>query len=225
MRRRFMPVRIACVILLINAATCGPIAAAGWTIGATEGTMLVAASRESSDDDAMLMELTSGRQRPLPRSAFSRRYSESDDAWYAGAASSVLVRVDGLQNVEFFDRKSLARRGGFSLRNLPGVDSPKFYGPVKPSPDGRYVLAYWKKSYKQTQPIITVFDRGGVVVVSGSPYAYDRFAHRAAFDWLPDGRYIYLAGTKIVAEHGGQRHGASCQSGPPGKRQFQGGVI
>lgn len=80
----------------------------------------------------------------------------------------------------------MRRVAGFALTSVPGVDQPRVYGPVKPSPDRRHLLMYWKKSYRKGKPDLVVIDRTGVVVESGSQLAYDRFAHRNAVAWLPD---------------------------------------
>jgi len=128
-------------------------------------------------------------------------HTEKVDEWYASAFSGStadLVRVDDLGNVVFFDRSTAETTGGFSIDSLPDTDLPDFYGPIRPSPDGRYLLTYFKANYRHDNPIVTVFDRSGNIVESGSQFSYDRFFHSSAVDWLPDGRYVYLAGPKIV---------------------------
>jgi Tol biopolymer transport system component len=168
---------------------------------ASEGVLLAKPSSLSADGDAALVQFGSGAAAALPKSDESKRGTGFSDQWTASGAANAnreLLRVDGLQNIEFFDRTTLARTGGFSVNSLPGVNQPQLWGPVKPSPDGRYVLAYWKQDFRQDKPALTVFDRNGTVIESGSKYVYDSSAQNSAFDWLPDGRYVYLAGTRIV---------------------------
>lgn len=181
-------------------ALAAALACASGNAATPEGLLLVRPSSISSEGDGSLVDLHSGRTRMLPRSAVAQRTSGYEDTWFVNSASTsngTLVRVDGRQRIEFFDRSGSTRTGGFSVNDLSGVNQPQLWGPVKPSPDGRYVLAYWKKDYRQEQPKLTVFDQTGRVVESGSKYRYDAQGHNEAFDWLPDGRYIYLAGNKI----------------------------
>ena len=179
-----------------------PVAAPPTTPGVqASGAVLLQASNADDYGDAVMLELESGEQRLLPRSDIATAHTEKVDAWYASTfpeSTADLVRVDDLGNVDFFDRDTGTRTGGFSIDSLAGTDLPEIYGPVKPSPDGRYLLTYFKANYRQDNPVITVFDRDGNVVESGSQFSYDRYDHRSALDWLPDGRYVYLAGPKIV---------------------------
>jgi hypothetical protein len=153
--------------------------------------------------DGNLLDLASGGLAALPRSATSQAHSEKVDNWYvsmAGTASDDLLRVDVSGNVDFFDRATLARTGGFSLTALPLVDQPSFWSDVKIAPDGQHVLAYWKQSYTQDEPVLAVFDRAGTVVQSVSPQGYDGFAYRNAFNWLPDGRFVFLANSTLYVD-------------------------
>jgi hypothetical protein len=177
----------ALALSLLHAAACA----------AASGTLLISKPVDPRAD-AWLVDIASGRETPLPRSALAQRRSERNDQWYGSAGSSALVRIDGMGNVDVFDRKTLSRTGGFSLDRLPGVDNPKLTGPLKPSPDGRYLLGYWRPNYRDDEPRLVVFDRSGRVVESGSPYRYERFFASNAFGWLPDGGYLYLAGDKLV---------------------------
>ena len=189
--RRSICVAVASIAPTVAAAPATP-----------SGTLLVYPG-DARPADAVLVQLPAGKRQALPQSRLSRAYSEKDDRWFANnspAASGELVRVDGNGNIDIFDRRSMTRVAGFALNSVPGADQPKVYGPVKPSPDGRYLLTYWKKSYRKGKPDLVVFDRTGGVVESGSQFTYDRFAHRNAVAWLPDGRYVYLAGERIVLQ-------------------------
>ena len=178
------------------------------------GSLLIKPSGDAREGDASLLDLASGQRRALPASEWSRKPRGGADRWSAN--SQVLVRVDGAQNVDVFERRSGRRVGGFSLERLPGVNQPQWWGPVKPSPDGRLLLAYWKKDYRQQQPELAVFERDGRVVETGSPYRYDTQGHNEAFDWLPDGDFVYLAGPKIVVRRiGSPSNGVAPLPLPP----------
>jgi len=167
-----------------------------------EGAMLTKAPRaQRSTGRTMRVDLRSGVGVVLPQSAYARNRSESPDIWSASTSYTSnleLVRVDRAYNVDIFDPSGKERVAGFSLRSLPGVHQPSLQGPVKPSPDGRYLLTYWKKTFRQRAAEIVVFDRTGRIVESGSPYKYERQGYMNSFDWLPDGSYVYLAGSRIV---------------------------
>ena len=154
-----------------------------------------------TDYDAAELSLASSVFAKLPRSDFSRANNAQPDSWTINNAigsHADFVRVDRVGNVDFFDRVTLARTGGFSLSDEPNSNSPRFWSDVKPSPDGRYILAYWKQDYHDENPMLAVFDRNGNVVQQGAPVDYDVTFYWNAFDWLPDGRYVFLAGPTLV---------------------------
>ncbi len=167
-----------------------------------------------------ITSLRSGAATALPdSSAYLVRRLKADN-WYASSAAGAagdLVRVDKDGNVDFFDRRSLARTGGFSLRRLANVNLPHFNGPVKPSPDGKHVLAYWKPRYTDDGEVLTVFDRTGNIVQSGSPVNYEASFYAEAFDWVDNKSYLYFAGDKVVlASLGDQAIRFNRLSLPPG---------
>jgi hypothetical protein len=151
--------------------------------------------------DAAELDLAADALSPLPKSAHSLSANAQPDAWSVSASAGStgdLVRVDTVGDVDFFDRKTLARTGGFSLSAIAGTTQPSFWSEVKVSPDGQHVLAYWKSDFHQDEPLLAVFDRSGNVVQQGSPVDYDVQSYWHAFDWLPDGRYVFLAGPTLV---------------------------
>ena len=173
------------------------------TAGYMQGTLIQDFHQTGLDFDDAYYGLANGTQTKLPRSPASLS-THLYDQWYAsGAAGSQgdLVRVDINDGVAFFDRHTLAQTsGGFSLAqtNLSITNQPHFWTSVKPSPDGKYLLAYWEPSDEDTAPSITVFDRSGNVVQTINPTSYDSSSYDNAFDWLPDGRYIFAAGQNFV---------------------------
>ncbi len=158
--------------------------------------------------DAAELDLAGDTLAPLPRSAHSQATNAQPDTWVANASAgttSDLARIDWNGNVDFFDRKTLARTGGFSLSAIAGTNRPSFWSEVKVSPDAQYILGYWKADYHQSDATLAVFDRNGNVVQQGSPVDYDVQSYWHAFDWLPDGRYVFLAGTTLVTATIGQQ--------------------
>jgi len=83
--------------------------------------------------DASLLDLAAGELAALPRSDTSLAHSADTDNWSSampGTASDDLVRVDTQGNVDIFDRRTMARTGGFSLATLPQVNLPAFASDV-----------------------------------------------------------------------------------------------
>ena len=170
------------------------------TAGYMQGTLIQDLYQTGLDFDEAYYDLAAGAQHDLPRSPQSVATGLYDQ-WYANqstGSTSDLVRVDHYDNVAFFDRHSLAQTGGFSLTNVANTNQPQFWGPVRPSPDGKYLLAYWIPNYQTQTLMLSVFDRQGNVIQSGSPIAYDTKSFYIAADWLPDGRYIFAAGPNFV---------------------------
>lgn len=152
------------------------------------------------------LNLQNGQAVELPKSELAGSYLNMRDYWYVGTSGrGDLVREDKNGKVSFHDRTSLAATaGGFDIARLAGTDQPALYGSTRLSPDGTYVLSYFKANYRSDQPALTVMDRQGAIIEAGSPLSYDRNEVRDAIDWLPDGRYVYLAGARIVIARPGQ---------------------
>ena len=149
-----------------------------------------------------IANLEDGAVRLLPRSR-TTTHSSGWDLW-SGTTTRELVRVSSGGDIEFFDRATLGRTGGFTLAGMPGTDRPAIFGAAMASPDGRHVLAYWKPDWHSREPEIAVFDRNGTVVQNGSPFKYDALRVRSAIAWLPDSRhYVYLTDDKIVVREVG----------------------
>jgi len=167
------------------------------------GKLLVESGRGRAFD-THLIELASGRSQILPRSPAGEAQS-SADVWRPGqpGGSGTLVRTDPIGNLAFFDGRSLREDGGIALQPLRerGLD-PKFRSAV-PSPDGRLLAGYWWPN-GDGKPRLFVITRGLKLIDNGSPLRYPSDGATQAIDWLPDGRYVYLAGdTLVVARPGG----------------------
>lgn len=183
-----------------------------------QGVLLGSPFMHAQSYDSAELALASGQLSGLPRSAWSSANRAEPDQWAVSAAtgsSADLVRQDWVGNIDFFDRKSLTRTGGFSIGNLPNTNQPKFYSIAKPSPDGQHVLAYWKADYRDDRPVLAVFDRAGNVVQQGVSIDYDPSFYWNAFDWLPDGRYLLLAGTTLAVGTVGNTTMTTIQVTPP----------
>jgi hypothetical protein len=187
-------VRAAAAALLAGAALLPAPAGA-----AAEGELLLQLGDSKPPNLAQLVDLRTGRRTPLPLSGPTREPLRrgAQDRWFADPLAGDLVRLDPAQHVDFFDRTTLARTGGFALAALPGVEQPAFFSDLKPSRDGRYVLAAWKRRYGQHDPELAVFDRMGRIVQE-LPVYRGNLLQRRAFDWLPDGRYVFLAGRQVA---------------------------
>ena len=181
-------------LALAAGACCGAPAVAG---PPASGSVLVGVAHRV-DAEWAIVDLRSGATRLLPRSRANPHQGGWDLWWASAPVAQTLLRVNSLGDVEFLDRDSLRPVGGFSLASLPGTRRPQFFGDVKLSPDGRYVLTYWKRDIRQEDPELVIFDRQGRIVESGSPLDYEPLPLLGAFDWLPDGRYLYLAGKRIA---------------------------
>jgi len=184
--------RMLAAALFVAATMSAPAAAL-----AAEGAMLLQLVGAKPPNLVQLVDLRSGRRTPLPLSAAAQAplARGAQDTWFADPLGGDLVRLDPAQHVDFFDRATLARTGGFALAALPGVDQPRFYSDLKPSRDGRYLLASWKRRYEQDDPALVVFDRAGHVV---QELPSGDFARRRAFDWLPNGQFVFIAGRQVA---------------------------
>ena len=166
-----------------------------------QGVLLGSPFMHATSYDSAELALASDQLSGLPRSAWSNANRAEPDQWAVSSAkgsTADLVRQDWVGDIDFFDRKTLTRTGGFSVGNLPNTNQPRFYSIAKPSPDGQHVLAYWKGDYRDDQPVLAVFDRAGNVIQQGVSIDYDASLYWNAFDWLPDGRYVFLAGTTLA---------------------------
>ncbi len=145
-----------------------------------------------------IADLDGGAVRLLPRSR-TTTHASGWDLWSGTSTTRELLRVSSGGDIEFFDRATLQRTGGFALASVARTDRPSIFGAAAASPDGQYVLAYWKPDWRLREPEIVVFDRKGNAVQNGSPFRYDALRMRSAIAWLPDSRhYVYLTDDKIV---------------------------
>ncbi|HEX7690395.1 MAG TPA: hypothetical protein VF453_21995 [Burkholderiaceae bacterium] len=166
-----------------------------------QGTLIGSPFSTGLSYDAATLDLATGAVAGLPRSDESLSTDGATDQWTANSAAastSDLVRVDRLGDVDFFDRVTHAHTGGFALSAIAGTYHPGLWSMLKPSPDGRYLLGYWKPDSTAQDATLAVFDRNGNVVQQGSPVDYDVASYLFAFDWMPDGRYVFLAGDNLV---------------------------
>jgi len=198
-RRRLPRGALAAAFFAVAALTCVVAMPAPAGTVAAEGAMLLQLIGAKPPNLTQLVDLHTGRRTPLPLSAASQAplARGAQDTWFADPLAGDLVRLDPALHVDFFDRATLARTGGFALTALPGVDQPRFYSDLKPSRDGRYLLAAWKRRYEQDDPALAVFDRAGRVVQE-LPAHGDDFVQRRAFDWLPNGQFVFLVGRQVV---------------------------
>jgi WD40-like Beta Propeller Repeat len=152
---------------------------------------------------ASLLDLGEGRSTALPTSAFARK---NWDHWAMPHNGREAVRMDAMDNIAIVDVASGRVVAGFALAQLRGTRDPELFAELQLSPDGRFLLGYWRPEHGEGDPRLVVFDRSGRVMLQDSPLRYERRAHAGAFTWMPDGRAFYLAGRNMVAIDRSGRH-------------------
>lgn len=191
-------------------AALSPLAAGS----ARQGQLVIA---PGGGRKAVRFDLRTGRDVELPRSRRASSYLGTTDHWYASATSGGLVRDDGAGGLSLHDVRTLAEVGAIDIGRLPNTDQPEVTGAVRASPDGRLLLGYWRANYRADAPRLFVIDPRVGVIESGSPLRYKASDYQSAADWLPDGRYVYLAGPRIVvARPGGGIESQAPLPLPPG---------
>lgn len=142
---------------------------------------------------AQVYDLGTGAAAVLPRSGAASYH----DRWEARAASPRLVRINDRHGPA---RVQVSHYGAAGTQSTgPDTLLRKDAAQVLPSPDGRYLLAYWKDdagAYPDERRI-TVFDRRSGAIVKRHAAATAYYAPYA-LDWLPDGRYVYLDGKRLM---------------------------
>jgi hypothetical protein len=166
--------------------------AATFAGGTLPGRLLVNARSGPSH----VFDLQTGRATALPRSSGTQ--DPDKDRWTA--ASSVALRwylnvgLSGLAPVTVFDVTNWRPRRQLAFPT-------EFRAPI-PSPDGRYLLAFWSfKGNGETaeDEKLTVFDAASGKPVKRSSQLDGVLLTGSPAAWLPDGRYVYLAGNKLYA--------------------------
>lgn len=151
-----------------------------------------------------LIDLASGKTQRMPRSELSLSQT-SADLWTSShpEGGGTLLRTDPLGNMAFMDARTMKVSAAIDLVPLRqhGLD-PEFRSAI-PSPDGKLLLGYWQPNY-EGKPRLYVIARELKLIENGSPLRYRTDEASFAVDWLPDGRYVYLAGESlVVAKPGG----------------------
>ncbi|WP_148661322.1 TolB family protein [Roseateles chitosanitabidus] len=142
-------------------------------------------------------DLRSGKLTPLPVSPLSRR--RGPDHWHGSAFTGAFVRTDPYGSLAFLEPRRFVQIGQADLSPFAGTgDRPRFSANVRVSPDGQFLLGYWWLRADSPRPRLFVKMLNGQAVDEDSPLDYDRDAYSEAVDWLPDGRYVYLAGDELV---------------------------
>lgn len=167
------------------------------------GKLLIEDGRQQAFETS-LVELSSGKTQRLPRSDIAKSRT-SADTWAAGhpSGNGTLLRADPLGNLAFMDARTMKVLAAIDLVALRerGLD-PQFRSAI-PSPDGNYLLGYWQPN-QEGKPRLYVIGRELKLVDDGSPLRYATQGATHAIDWLPDGRYLYLAGDILVLAKPGE---------------------
>lgn len=152
---------------------------------------------------ASVLNLDDGHGQALPGSEFQRK---NWDQWAMPYNGREAVRMDAMDNISIVDVASGRVVAGFALAQLRGTRDPELFAELQLSPDGRFLLGYWRPEHGEGDPRLVVFDRSGRVMLQDSPQRYERRAHAAAFTWMPDGRAFYLAGRNMMVIDRSGRH-------------------
>lgn len=164
--------------------------------------LMTRTSTLSSEPEATLLAASAEAQ-SLPKSQYAVGRGSVNDRWavsVSNGARSDFVRLSGGHVVDFYARRTpqTLASGGFDLQALAGTDSPEMLYAPRPSPDGAYVIGYWRANYRDSAPTLTVFDRKGNIVSRIPNTEYDANGVADAVDWLPDGRFVFLADNNLV---------------------------
>lgn len=197
---------VACMAAIVVSTVALPMATAfgadggGSSAAPRVGRLFV---NTNGADGYVQLDLRSGRLTPLPTSPLSRR--RGPDAWQGNATGSAFVRVDPYGSLAFLEGKGFSMIGQADLSPFAGSgNKPRFASGVRLSPDGQLVMGYLWPSENARQPKLFVNTLRGRQVDGDSPLDYNRANYDNATDWLPDGRYVYLAGPELViAKPGG----------------------
>ncbi|MGW8392432.1 TolB family protein [Pseudoduganella sp. HUAS MS19] len=194
--------KLIATTIVFNTAT-GMAAEARRPLPPLPGKLLIEDGRQQSFETS-LVELSTGKTRRMPRSELSRSRT-SADTWAAGqpAGSGTLLRTDPLGNLAFLEGATMNVLASINLVPLRerGLD-PQFRSAI-PSPDGKYLLGYWQPN-QEGQPRLYVIGRELKLIENGSPLRYRAQGATNALDWMPDGRYLYLAGDNVVIAKPGE---------------------
>lgn len=151
--------------------------------------------------DATVLNLQTGGTSPLPASGIKATNSADGDQWQSTAASAVLLRFnstqlagDGAPNV----RVSVYDGVSSTTASVSWKVSGRIHGTPLVSPDGKQALAFYSAT-PGADPRLSVWDmQSGNMLKQGSVLDGEIIMDTPAA-WLPDGRYVYLAGNRLVA--------------------------
>lgn len=140
-----------------------------------------------------VVDLRTGARSALPQSA---RDADADH-WAAGGSSTAVLRYNtsigaDVWPVSLFDARTFAPLSA----DLP---LPTSYTTPLLAPDARSLLTFWYDEpggESVTDKQLTVFDLNGDILKRGSQLDGELVFSKPAA-WLPDGRYVYLAGNAL----------------------------
>jgi hypothetical protein len=149
----------------------------------------------SSAGPASVFDLRTGRRVALPRS--TNTADPDKDRWAVGSGATAArwylnVGLSGRAPVTLFDTTTWQ-----AIRELSFPT--EFRAPV-PSPDGRYLLTFWQdvaNGETSADERLTIFSATTGDVVKRGSQLDGVLILSSPVAWLPDGRYVYLAGNKL----------------------------
>ncbi len=144
--------------------------------------------------DAQVLDLATGQQIDLPRSARAQALGVSD-AWAVSRPTRELIREDGAETVDIFNWPALTLGASFKLATQTSPDEKAKLLRLRMSHDGKYLAAYEFATNSSRKTRALVFNRQGQILLTGS---YQEADGGGGFDWLPDGRLAYFEKGQVL---------------------------
>ncbi len=118
------------------------------------------------------------------------------NSWTGSTDKSTILRVSGGgPNGE--DVLERIRTSDWTRQGAPTLIAGTFHRP-KVSPDGKYILTFWEGA-DENRSRLTIFDTATGAIIKRGSKLDDKIVISSPAAWLPDGRYIYLAGNRSYA--------------------------
>ncbi|MEY4561524.1 MAG: hypothetical protein RLZZ618_801 [Pseudomonadota bacterium] len=116
------------------------------------------------------------------------------NAWYGSSNNSTVLRVSAAANsTENFDN---VRTSDWAKTNS-GINVRGETRWPKLSPDGRYVVSFWRDVNESYYNRLSVFDTTNSVIVKRGSVMDGQSILSSPVGWLPDGRYVFLSGRQL----------------------------
>lgn len=146
---------------------------------------------QATDGPSFAYDLRTGQGAPLPMSTLG----PGNNDWYGNTSKNVLLRVLR-QGIDTTKTVEAVRTSDWSVLNEPltvtGTSTR-----VKLSPSGKYLLTFWQPGNSSDERELTIFEVATGNLVKRGSALNGRIVTGGPAAWLPDDRYVYLAGRKL----------------------------